>query len=307
MTCPCCKESLIPNKPQIKLSDRRKGLIGTWSNTKCDSCGVYFLDPIPTDDELASYYASYSTDNKLRPFKGLGFKFPFLRKIYHKFTGDVDPRDFIYPTKNARILDYGCGHATYLKYFHERGFNISGAEITDFLVEACQQHELDVHKVNDFNHIPFPDNEFDIVYLMQVFEHLKDPHAFMNELSRIMKKDGILYIAVPNSSSMWKKVFKKNWISGWFAPFHLFHYNDNNLTKLAEQYNLTVVNSWSNTPIDWFILNLKAWLYPNENKLDSEKKWLDYKIIKYLIMTILRIIEISSYQRDCLVVHLKKI
>lgn len=307
MKCPCCKDPINPKKNQITLSDRRKGLIGTWNNTKCDNCGVYFLDPMPTDNELASYYASYSNDNKLRPFKGLGFKFPFLRKLYHKFSGDVDPRDFINPAKNARILDYGCGHATYLKYFHDRGFNISGAEITDFLVDACQQHGLDVHKVNDFNYIPFPDNEFDIVYLMQVFEHLKDSHTFMGELSRIIKKDGNLYIAIPNSSSIWKDFFKENWVTGWFAPFHLLHYNHDNLTKLAEQYNFIVVNSWSNTPVDWFLLNLKAWLYPNEKKLDSEKKWLDHKTIKYPIMVILRIIEISFCQNDCLVVHFKKI
>lgn len=306
MKCPCCKKPVNFGKDQIILTDRRKGLIGNWKNIRCDSCGVYFIDPTPTDNELASYYASYSTDNKIRPFKGLGFTYPLLRKIYHKLTGDVDPRDFIHPANKARILDYGCGHATYLKYFHDQGLNISGAEVTDFLVDACQQHGLDVHKVNSFEHIPFPDNEFDIVYLMQVFEHLRNPHIFMNELSRILKPNGELYIAIPNSASMWKEVFGENWVSGWFAPFHLFHYNSKNLSEIANSHGIETITSWSNTPIDWFILNLKAWLYSDNNQIELKKTLFDHRIVKYFIVVMLRIIEIPSKEKDCLILHLRK-
>ena len=190
--------------------------------------------------------------------------------------------------------------------FHDRGVAISGAEITGHLVEACRNNGLDVHRVNDFSHIPFEDGDFDVVYLMQVFEHLRNPHGFMNELARILKNGGMLYLAVPNAASIWRKVFAKNWVSGWFAPFHLFHYNRDTLAKLAEQHGFDVTESWSSTPESWFRLNLKAWLYPVEKQLDLRRIWLDFLPIRYALMVLLRIVELPFRERDCLLVKLQK-
>src|SRR5450631_3934338 len=172
--------------------------------------------PMPTDEQLATYYAAYSQDDKVDLSRRVGSRYPGLRKLFHRLSGDVDPRDFVQVPAGARVLDYGCGLAGYLCDFHDRGVAISGAEIAGYVVEACRSNGFDVHKVDDFLHIPFADEEFDVVYLMQVFEHLRDPHGFMQELARILKSGGMLYLAVPNAASIWRKIFGDNWVSGWF-------------------------------------------------------------------------------------------
>ena len=116
----------------------------------------------------------------------------------------------------------------------------------------------------------------------------------------------MLYLAVPNSYSIWRKVFGNNWVSGWFAPFHLFHYNRDTLAKLAGQHGFDVAESWSSTPESWFRLNLKACLYRKENQLDWRRSWLDSRPVRYLLMLMLRIVELPFRERDCLVMKLKK-
>ena len=304
--CSNCGEPLDENARQQSLKDRRKGLQGTWQTAECGKCGVISMMPMPSEEQLATYYAGYSQDENVDLSLRAGSHYPTLRKLFHRLTGDVDPRDFVHVPAAARVLDYGCGHAGYLSDFHDRGVAISGAEIAGYVVEACKRRGLDVHKVDDFLHIPFADAEFDIIYLMQVFEHLRDPHQFMKELARILKSDGMLYLALPNAASIWRKIFGSNWVSGWFAPFHLFHYGRDSLSRLADQHGFNVAESWSRTPESWFRLNLKACLYPDENRLDLRKSWLDTRLVRYLLMPVLRIIEWPFAERDCLMIKLVK-
>ena len=306
-SCLNCGKTLLDGARQWRtLRDRRKGLEGNWQLVECDNCGVISMAPMPTDEHLAAYYAAYSEDDSVDLSPRRGSRYPKLRKLFHRISGDVDPRDFVHVPAGARVLDYGCGLAGYLCDFHDRGVAISGAEIAGNVVEACRRNGFDVHQVDDFSRIPFADAEFDVVYLMQVFEHLRDPHGFMQELARILKSGGMLYLAVPNSASIWRKIFGNNWVSGWFAPFHLFHYNRKALSALAMQHGFVVAESWSSTPESWFRLNLKAVLYPAENRLDRQKSWLDSAPIRYFLMLVLRIIELPFAERDCLVMKLKK-
>ncbi len=304
--CQVCDEKTLDCTSAIVLGDRRKGLSGSWQLVECDSCGVISMSPLPTDEQLAFYYGAYSQDDTIDLSQGVGSRHPKLRKLFHWLSGDVDPRDFVHVPDGARVLDYGCGHAGYLSDFHHRGVAISGAEIADYAVKACRSHGYDVHKVDEFSRIPFNEGEFDIVYLMQVFEHLRDPHEFLQELARILKSGGMLYLAVPNAASIWRKVFNHNWVSGWFAPFHLFHYRCDILEKMAGQHGFDRIDTWSRTPESWFRLNLKAIFYPRENKLDWYRNWLDACPVRYLLMLLLRTIELPFHEKDCLVIQLRK-
>jgi SAM-dependent methyltransferase len=264
------------------------------------------MSPLPTDEQLALYYGSYSRDDAIDLDQGIGSRHPKLRKLYHWLSGDVDPRDFVHVPRGARVLDYGCGHAGYLGDFHHREVAISGAEIADYAVKACRSHGYDVRKVDDLSRIPFNEGEFDIVYLMQVFEHLRDPHEFFQELTRILKSGGMLYLAVPNAASIWRRVFRHNWVSGWFAPFHLFHYRCDILEKLAGQHGFERLDTWSRTPESWFRLNLKAFLCSSENQLDRYRNWLDTRPARYFSMFLLRVVELPFREKDCLVVQFRK-
>ena len=288
------------------LTDRRLGLAGGWRLVGCTSCAVISMDPMPTDAQLAHYYEGYSGGASLDFSLKTGSHYPWLRKIFHRLTGDVDPRDFIDAPVGVRMLDYGCGNVGYLADFQARGYDMAGAELSASVVEQCQQNGFDVRRVYSFSEIPFGDADFDIVYLMQVFEHLRDPNLFLSELSRITKRGGLLYLAVPNAKSIWRRIFGSNWVSGWFAPFHLFHYSADGLKVFAHKHGFDVVKTWSATPESWFRLNLQAWLSPSENRLDSTSSWMSALPFRLILMCFLRLVEIPVRNRDCLVVQFKK-
>lgn len=305
-SCVCCGVALGPRAVRVRLGDRRKGLDGEWQVVACTNCGALCRAPPPTDEELSTYYAAYTQEGSICLTVGAGSRCPRLRRLFHLFSGDVDPRDFVCVPAGGRVLDYGSGQATYLRDFHERGIDIWGAEVTDVLVNACVAQGLKVRKVASFAAIPFGDGEFDVVYLMQVFEHVRDPQRFMAELHRILKPSGMLYLAVPNAASVWRRVFGENWVSGWFAPFHLVHYTAASLGCMARAKGFEVRRAWSRTPDSWFRLNIRAWLQPHNNTLDHGRSALEALPLRIALMALLRLCELFARERDCLVMQLER-
>ena len=304
-TCPVC-EAVTDGQLVERLTDRRKGIPGSWELVRCGNCSTVFMEPMPSDSELGAYYDAYTKEDKVVVGGGTGSRRPGLRRVYHRLSGDVDPRDFVEIPAAARALDYGSGGGTYLSYFSSRGADIVGAEISDTMVSACTAAGLNVRRVDDFDAIPFPDCEFDVVYLMQVFEHLREPRSFMGELARILKPGGTLHLALPNASSGWRRIFGRHWVSGWFAPFHLAHYTKESLTRLGAEFGLVATSSWSRTPESWFRLNLKAALHPESNEVESVKSVVDLLPVRLALMGLLRLAELLMRERDCLVVSFRK-
>jgi len=50
--------------------------------------------------------------------------------------------------------------------------------------------------------LPVPDGTYDLVLCLEVIEHLeKDPMAMLNEINRVLKESGLIYLSTPNSTS----------------------------------------------------------------------------------------------------------
>lgn len=305
MRCPICDSADVSYC--CSNTDRRRGLSGEWNSWKCGECSVLFENPLPSPDELRDYYTNYAGSDRITMALSTGSRSDTLRRLYHHLSGDVDPRDFVTISPALRVLDYGCGQAPYLNYFRSRGVRISGAEVDPSVVGAYRAAGIDVAQVENLDRIPFPAEEFDIVYLMQVMEHIAKPHSFLSEVRRVLKPSGVLYLAMPNASSIWRKRFGPHWVSGWFSPFHVFQYGVESLGRLASAHGFTIVEARSSTPESWFRLNLKAFFRPRANQLDLDgPTWLDLAPFRFGLMVVLRLLELFQAERDCLVLQLTK-
>ncbi len=86
---------------------------------------------------------------------------------------------------SQKVLDIGCGHKPYAKYF------------------SCEYTGLDHSKntsadiIADSSSIPLPDNSFDGIILNQTLEHTQNLADTINEIKRLLKKDGLCLISVP--------------------------------------------------------------------------------------------------------------
>ncbi len=104
--------------------------------------------------------------------------------------------------RHGRILDIGCGTTPYFlshTYFSEK-FGI------DPVLGESKNHEginLSRFDVEEGKPLPFADDNFDVVSMLAVFEHIKQPvlPALLTEVKRVLKPNGILVLTTPCSWS----------------------------------------------------------------------------------------------------------
>jgi methionine biosynthesis protein MetW len=98
------------------------------------------------------------------------------------------------------ILDVGCAGGYFGEELKKRGAReVSGVDISARSVTEAQKR-IDKAFVVDIQSekTSFPDNYFDNIIFSEVIEHLLFPEKALQELRRILKKDGVLIITTPN-------------------------------------------------------------------------------------------------------------
>lgn len=90
------------------------------------------------------------------------------------------------------VLDLGCGRGESRTFFlaenptiHWVGLDI--AESPEVAQRTATEGEFHSY---DGEHIPFGDGSFDVVFSRQVFEHVREPHALVREVARVLKPGG---------------------------------------------------------------------------------------------------------------------
>jgi ubiquinone/menaquinone biosynthesis C-methylase UbiE len=102
------------------------------------------------------------------------------------------------PFKNKKILDIGCGYGALSSILLEKGACVWGTEIDKAKLQFTQKKLSNNNNFKSFlvqNEILHFDNDFfDIVFLFDVIEHVKNPLKTMHEVSRVLKPGGYLYV-----------------------------------------------------------------------------------------------------------------
>lgn len=90
------------------------------------------------------------------------------------------------------LIDVGCGSKPYLPLYHK----ISKYHIGfDMPFTLHKTNKIDLFA--DAHYIPFKDNLFDITLCTEVLEHCVNPQQVLNEIFRILKPGGALFLSVP--------------------------------------------------------------------------------------------------------------
>ncbi len=107
--------------------------------------------------------------------------------------------------KYAKVLDVGCGKGffTYL-FLKEKEIFPKSCYGTD-IFDDCQEKEIkrllpnfSFHKIGKSGKLPFPDNSFDLVFSIDVLEHVHNAQNFIAEQIRVTNKGGEIIIGTPN-------------------------------------------------------------------------------------------------------------
>lgn len=100
---------------------------------------------------------------------------------------------------NTKILDVGCipGHFTVL--LRKLGYNVICVDINPSRADSfLKKYDVEVYRVDVVEEpLPFYDNSFDIVLFTEVVEHIPDPLHPLNEIYRVLRKNGVLILSTP--------------------------------------------------------------------------------------------------------------
>jgi SAM-dependent methyltransferase len=105
-------------------------------------------------------------------------------------------------THRRRILDVGCGTGTMLTYLQAFG-DAEGVDIDEEAIGYCRERGLQSVQLGEATKLPYPDDSFDLVTILDVVEHLDDDVAAFREMRRVLRPGGRLLVTVPAHRFLW--------------------------------------------------------------------------------------------------------
>ena len=85
---------------------------------------------------------------------------------------------------------------------------------------------------------------YDVITLWHSLEHIHNIENLFGNINRLIKDRGTLLIAVPNLNAPERLFYKQNW-APYDAPRHLYHFNQETVTKLLALYGFSIVKTYS--------------------------------------------------------------
>ena len=293
--CPVCGE-MRRDVAYADLTDRLVGTPGSWTLRRCESCGLWILDPRYSQAEIARAYENYGFHLGLDPVDaeaGGGLARIVPRASLAHWFGYEDGLSrwgralallalpfpegaesvgfsvmYLRAVPGGEVLDVGCGGGAFLARMRSLGWRVLGVEPDPGAVQVARDvRGLDV-RLGTLETQRFPADRFDAVTSSHVIEHVHDPLAFLRECARVSRPGGQVVVVTPNTESLGRRRLGTGWL-GLDPPRHLHLFSCANLRRLAERAGLRVTlvrSSVRNAEFTWLLGRgvLKEWPRPGQ-------------------------------------------
>ena len=137
---------------------------------------------------------------------------------WHQRIFDADPsyddslspwyqlvREYMGDVAGLRVLEVACGRGGFLRLLVNAGAVVTGCDFSAAALHATDSKLATngpVHPVSliqgDAQSLPFAGNSFDVVVSCETIEHLPDVQAGLNEMFRVTRPGGKLFLTTPN-------------------------------------------------------------------------------------------------------------
>ncbi|QQS34660.1 MAG: class I SAM-dependent methyltransferase [Ignavibacteriales bacterium] len=182
-------------------------------------------------------------------------------------------------SKNASVIDIGCGNGLLLQFLYKEGFNnLYGIDISDEQINIARSRGLNADSYDVFSFLTEHKKKYDIVFAMDVIEHLykKELFDFFRGIHSILNENGLLIIQTPNGDG----ISPNHIIYGDLT--HLTIFNPNSLSQILRLVGFDEINSFETGP------TTKGFL--------STIRLILWKIIRVIFMAV-RIIETGGSEK----------
>jgi len=155
--------------------------------------------------------------------------------------------------RNGNLLDIGSAAGGFLKVASKEGYNAYGLEISKEMAELAVKQGLSIFNGNLLQ-AGYGDNFFSVIRMGDVLEHIPNPIETLNEVCRIISKDGLLIIRIPAVMNDLLRqaaistvgflerfgIFIRKPLSN-LPPYHLYEYTPRTIKLLLERTGFKVI------------------------------------------------------------------
>lgn len=204
------------------------------------SLELYYTYPQPSKQSLPLYYKSEfyisHTDANISLFDRV------YQEVKKYTIGKKVALLESFETNTTNLLDVGCGTGDFLKVASERGWKISGVE------PNRQARKLATNKLSHSDTIvsdleklldTTKPKQYDVITLWHVLEHVPNYDIYIDKLKSLLKKNGHLFVAVPNYKSYDAQHYKEFW-AAYDVPRHLWHFSQNAIKKIFIKHQMQI-------------------------------------------------------------------
>lgn len=101
---------------------------------------------------------------------------------------------------SGRVLEIGCHSGYFSRFLMDQNYQVLGIELDETAAQAARRLgvEVLVRDIENPDTIHSLSERFDVVFMMDVLEHLKDPVAVLRRLKSVLTPTGRLILTIPN-------------------------------------------------------------------------------------------------------------
>lgn len=208
-----------------------------YTYSKCRACGFVYVNPRPTPEEVEEIYTAHTNPFDQEEYEGMDVEKSTLLRLIKRIKR-VQPE--------GKLLDMGCGRGDFLKIAHDHGYEVQGSDLS---TADNEYPEIPIFQgfLKDAN---FKSQSFDVIVTRNTLEHIFNPNEDLQELNRLLKPEGLLYVKVPHRKyeEGWRCRAFFGFKSLFTPPVHLNHFDTFTLKRILESNGFELVSWESEKP-----------------------------------------------------------
>lgn len=195
--------------------------------------GLDVLQTTPIPAEIAAYYPEDNYISHQNNKRSLTDRLYEIAKNYQLKKKAALLEQHCHGPK--KFLDFGAGSGALVSYLKNRQWHALGVEPNKIARAVALENNCVLHPSLD----SIPKQEFSVISLWHVLEHLPHYEQSLQKLLGALAPGGKLIIAVPNYNSWDAKHYGSYW-AAYDAPRHLWHFSQGGIKKLADKNGLSL-------------------------------------------------------------------
>lgn len=191
---------------------------------KCSFCGLGVTSGVSQKTQYSAYHRDPVYIKEEEQFKNI---FKKRVNIILKFK------------KLGKVLEIGSSSGVFLSLLKERRWEVQGIEPSVAATDTAQKRGIPILNTT-FEKAELRDSTFDMVIFNHVLEHMNGPVEILKKANSILKKDGIVFIDVPNFASLSARILGAGW--RYILPKeHRWHFTPKSLSLLLGKSRFKVI------------------------------------------------------------------